>query len=487
MRVLFIDIDTLRPDHMGCYGYNRNTTPCMDKIADDSMVFDNYYTPNAPCLPSRACLVSGQYGIHHGCVGHGGTCGDMWLDGEPRGFRNALSANNLFGCFRKSGLHTASVSTFPERHSAYWFNTGFAETYDVGKGGGEIADEVTPIALDWLARNGDKDNWLLHVHYWDPHTPYRAPAEFGNPFKDEPLPDDWITEDIFKEHLTHCGPHSAREISMWNDDTPKEFPRHPGSILTRDAMKDFMDNYDCGVRYADDNVAKLIELIKSQGTYDDMVIIITSDHGENMGELGLYGEHATADHPTCRIPMIIKWPGMSKGRTQGLYLNIDLAPTVQELLNSPISPAWDGESYADVLKSGSGSSREYGVLGQCAHVCQRSVRFDDYLYIRTLHSGYHLFDDEMLFNIKSDPHETENIAAANPQLCARGAKYILDWEYEMMKTSKYSEDPMWRVMREGGPLHARGELGAYVKRLRETGRGDKAEELLRRYPNEKYG
>ena len=86
MRVIMFDIDTLRADHMGCYGYGRDTTPVMDSVAEEGVCFDRYYCPNAPCLPSRASLISGQYGIHNGIVGHGGTAADMRLQGESRGF-----------------------------------------------------------------------------------------------------------------------------------------------------------------------------------------------------------------------------------------------------------------------------------------------------------------------------------------------------------------------------------------------------------------
>ena len=73
MRILFVDIDTLRPDHMGCYGYSRNTTPHLDAVARDGVRFIQCYTSNAPCLPSRAALISGRFGILNGVVGHGGT------------------------------------------------------------------------------------------------------------------------------------------------------------------------------------------------------------------------------------------------------------------------------------------------------------------------------------------------------------------------------------------------------------------------------
>ena len=102
--------------------------------------------------------------------------------------------------FRQAGLFTASISTFPERHSSWWFSAGFHETYNVGGRGGESGEEVLPVALDWLDRHGDAGNWYLHVHLWDPHTPYRAPESFGNPFADEPLC-TFVDETVLQTHL----------------------------------------------------------------------------------------------------------------------------------------------------------------------------------------------------------------------------------------------------------------------------------------------
>lgn len=482
MRILMIDIDTMRPDHMGCYGYARETTPCMDAIAAEGMRFTNYYTPNAPCLPSRAALSTGMYGIHNGVVGHGGTASDIRYEGSERGFNDSITDGNLFNVFRKAGYHTVSISTFAERHSSYWFYAGFNEMYNVGKGGMESAEEVTPVALKWLEDNAETDKWFLHYHLWDPHTPYRTPDAFGNPFAEVPLADNWIDEKTFAEHYQHIGPHNPQEINMWDDQVDPEYPKHPGRLDTLQDVKKFIDGYDCGVRFADDNVAQLIQVLKQKGVYEDTAIIITSDHGENLGELGIYGEHATADEMCCHIPMIVKWPGVPAGSVEeSLHLNIDLAPTMAELLHVEPTPHWDGESYVDSLMQQKASSRECVVLGQCTHVCQRSVRFGDYLYIRTVHGGYHLFDDEMLFDVKNDPHEQKNLAPERRDLTNAASRMILDWEYEMMKISRSDVDPMWTVMREGGPIHSRGYLRAYVQRLRETGREEGARQLLEKY------
>jgi arylsulfatase A-like enzyme len=123
MKVIFLDIDTLRHDHLGCYGYKRNTSPNIDSIAAEGVRFDNYYCPNAPCLPSRASLITGQFGIRTGVVGHGGTAADLRPQGESRGFTDLYSENSLFMQFRRGGYRTASVSSFAERHSSWWFNS----------------------------------------------------------------------------------------------------------------------------------------------------------------------------------------------------------------------------------------------------------------------------------------------------------------------------------------------------------------------------
>lgn len=97
-----------------------------------------------------------------------------------------------------------------------------------------------------------------------------------------------------------------------------------------------IDGYDCGVRYMDEHIGKIISNLEKQGVLDETIIVITADHGENLGELGIYGEHGTADHATCRIPMIIRWPGMLKQHVDhGLHYNIDLIPTLAELFNKP--------------------------------------------------------------------------------------------------------------------------------------------------------
>ncbi|MBN1349157.1 sulfatase [candidate division KSB1 bacterium] len=486
MRLLYLDLDTLRADHLGCYGYHRNTSPNIDQIAGEGVRFDQYYCSDAPCLPSRTALMTGRFGIHTGVVGHAGTAADNRLEGAKRGFRSTLSYTSLPATLKQAGLYTVFIGGFGERHSAFPFYAGFREIYDTGLGGMESAEDVTPAALDWIARNAQKDNWYLHINYWDPHTPYRAPEDFGNPFEKSPLP-EWLTPEIVAAHRMLPGPHTAQDIGMYDNRTNPRYPRHPGEIKDMAGLRRIIDGYDCGIRYMDQHIGQLFEALRKEGIFDDLAIIISADHGENQGELGIYAEHATADNITCRIPMIVRMPGGMNGHIDtGLHYNLDLVPTLAELLNQQPKPIWDGQSYAPAILRGEDCGRDQLILSQCAHVCQRSVRWDSNLYMRTYHDGYHLFPDEMLFDVKKDPHEQKNLAADRSDLCREGAHRLAAWHDQMLRTMPegFSVDPMRTVLLEGGPAHANGQLKKYCERLERTGRGSSIEMLKKRHPRE---
>jgi len=478
MKVIYYDIDTLRPDHLGCYGYERNTSPNIDAIASQGVRFDQCFASDTPCLPSRAALFTGRFGIHTGIINHGGVAADMKLEGKDRGF-GALEGKNhgWMIALRKAGYHTVSISPFAERHAAWWFYEGFNEMINTGKCGKETADEVVPLALDWLEENAlEKEDWFLHVNVWDPHTPYRAPLEYGNPFEEEPAP-KWLTDDIIHDQYHSYGPHSAHE-------TPAHpsYPRMLPEIKDRNDFKKWIDGYDTGIRYADDFLGKIVEKLQELKSYDDVMIIISSDHGENHGELNIYGDHQTADYITNRIPMIVKLPGQTESWVNhGLHYNCDLSATFTELLGGKVNPRWDSCSFKDAIEQKQQSGRDYLVVSHSAWSCQRSVIFDDYIFIKTYHDGLKNFPKYMLFNFKQDPHEQNNLADQRPDLVEKGLSLLNTWYDEMMAKSDDGIDPMQVVLQEGGPFHTRGMLEGYCERLEKTGRKEAAEKLKSQY------
>lgn len=487
MRILYVDCDSLRPDHLGCYGYHRDTSPNIDSLTADARLFCNYYVSDAPCLPSRTAYFTGRFGIHTGVVNHAGLNADIRHRGSIRDTSTDDRFRTLPRELRDQDHHTVFVSPFPQRHGAWHVIDGFDEWYDTGMGGEERAEVVYPYAVEWLQKNAERENWYLHVNFWDPHTPYDTPMEFGNPFADEPAP-SWLTDERIREHYGSYGPHSARDVhhGYLTGDGPPDLERTPDEIADREDFERWVDGYDVGIRYMDRYVGKLIDLLKSKGVYDETLIVVSADHGENLGELNVYGDHQTADDLTCRVPLIVTGPEIEPGRDNGLYYHLDFSATLVDLVDGTVPDGWDGRSFAPSLVDGESCGREFLVTGQGTWACQRGVRWDDWLLLRTYHDGWKEFDPVELYDLSEDPHETKNLAGSSPVVAQRGMALLHRWRGQRgldaatgasggnPEAPRSLVDPLFEVIHNGGPAYLRGNMNVYVDRLRETGREEHA-------------
>ena len=515
MRLIYVDIDTLRPDHLGCYGYWRPTSPVIDSLAARGVRFTGVHASDTPCLPSRTALSTGQFGIRSGAVNHGGPATDPVPEGARRGFRTQAATHGWVSPLRDLGMWTSSISTFAERHSAYHFDAGFNECLNLGTRGLETADQVVDAACDWLVRRGCDDDWFLHVHLWDPHTPYRTPASFGDPFEGQALP-AWLTEDVRAAHWLLPGPHSAQELAGFGPrDVWDRWPRQPLQAASMEDVRRVYDGYDTGVRYADDQVGRLLATLDDLSLTDDTAVLVSSDHGENLGELGIYCDHQTADEVTTRLPAVLAWPGGSliPGSVEtGLHYQFDLWATVVELAGGEVPARWDGRSFADRLRTqrqsspsdgspGPGpaaspaapetpsgpagvrhptSGRNHLVLSHGAWTAQRSVRFDRWLCIRTYHDAFHGFPDLLLFDVEADPYEQHDRAADRPEVVEHALAVLADWSSDALARSHHGTDPLWSVLTGGGPWHSRVDVPWYLDRLRATDRAGWADRFAAR-------
>jgi len=487
--ILYLDIDSLRPDHLGCYGYHRRTSPSIDALAAEGVSFTQCYTPDAPCMPSRTAMTTGRFGIRTGVVNHGGVASQPRIWGADRGFSCSFTDPNWVSQFQREGYHTVAFSPFAQRHGAWHWYAGFMEIHNTGGGGMETADSISPQVTDWFARRGMQDDkpFFMWVNLWDPHTPYRTPLEFGNPFEKDPIP-AWYNELVRAAHWKKAGPHSPQEVNdfvpepEWlfgNPEWGQRFPafphRQPSQIASMEDARRMFDNYDAGVAYADLHVGRIIAELKARGLYENTAIIVSSDHGENLGELWVYGDHQTADQFTHRVPMVVRWPGITDAHAgrhdDRLMYSLDFAATSLEWAGLKVPKEWDGESFGMDYGTGVGRSRrEWLILSQLAWCAQRSVRWERYLFIETYHDGFHGYPEHMVFDLDADPHEQVDLASTRLDLVARGAEILRGWKEGVLKTSRYPEDPLETVMAEGGPFHVRNMGPAYLERLQETGR-----------------
>ncbi len=478
MRILYIDVDSLRPGHLGCYGYPTPTSPNIDRLAEEGVRFSNCYAPDLPCLPSRTSLFGGRFGIHHGAVSHGGTRAQPYGDGPQRGFHPSLAQTAWPALLRDRGHYTASISSFADRHGAWHIHAGFAEAIDPGLKGNEDATAISPLALDWLDRNADKSDWFLHVNYWDVHVPHQAPAKFHRASEAPPA---WLTSELLESHWSRPGRRSAQD--------PRTLLGHPGQPAPFDSLekvRDLYDNYDATIRYVDHQVGMLIDRLEQLGLLEETTVILSADHGECLGHLGCYGGHALADEHVAHVPMIVKSPALDRDvaghQDQRLCYPFDVAAWLAAQCGAQIPDSWD----AKPLPQGPGGStplREYLVVSQLAQSAQRAVRFDHqqerWLFLRSWYDGMAGLPDRMLFNLSQDPQELHDLASSRIDVLS-SAEAMLDQWTACMTDQGSRSDPLDTVLAEIATF-GRRHVEYYAQHLRRTGRGNWADELLARH------
>lgn len=450
MPIICIDIDSLRADHVSAYGYHGNTTPNIDELAEDGVRFERAYVANSPCMPSRAALTSGRYGIANGVVTHGKRSQQMnrpaneldwagsWTETEPE--RPWWTLPELFF---QNRVETIGVSSFP-RHPAPWFyhvwHTYVNPQEPPADDDGSWEDFQTPRAetvidetIDALDQQ-DCEEFFTYVQLWDPHSPYKRSEEEVAAFRGVESP-EYPTAEQIADH---------QSWDTWQSATFR-------SIGNRDDLDELVSNYDAEVHYADRHVGRLIDYLKTTGQYDESLIVVTADHGEEFGEHGLYREHWSTHDGTQRVPLIIKPPAdtsVEQGSRDHLVTNVDISPTLADYYDLEPPERWQGQSLRPIVESVAADGREAIVLEHGLYMAQRAVRTDDWKFIRTYHAGMweDVVPDCQLFDMTADPHEQDNLAYEHPDIVEELETVMLRW-VENHRIDH--EDPLRQVAREG--------------------------------------
>ena len=487
MRVLLIDVDSLRPDHLGCYGYERDTSPHIDRLAAQSVVFTNCFASDTPCLPSRTALATGRFGVKNGVNTHNGPGQQLRriADGH-RYFPDRIPTFALLG----ETMRTASISSFAHRHKAPWFSAAFRETYNPPhfRNGLETADDVTPLALEWLDRHGKEEHWLLHVNYWDVHHPYPVTREYvANVSKTWPKP-KWPSAETIAKHREMIGIRTAgqwnavedEETMAYRQKTEPRIGNYPMPFsYGADEYEFVINGYDAAIRLVDSHVRKLAERLEAIGVYEETAIIITADHGDAFGEHGIYAEHAFAHPANQNVPLIVKWPGGKPGVCDALVYQFDVMAALAEACGKSVPSGWDAVSLLPALTGRPFPGRPYLVCTQGTFTFSRAVVTKEWLYIRTIHPGTYDFEPEMLHRRTADPHCERNLMRDIEHRGAADAlkAHLTDWWYETAGTAGVA-DPLFESLAVGPYVY--GAIQPYVDRLKERGEDAKLERLRAR-------
>lgn len=492
MRVLYIDIDCLRPDHIGAYGYDRPTTPVLDSIAARGVRFENCHTSDAPCMPSRAALFTGQFGIVNGAVTHIGPASQLRFPG----FGHATDSDRpmWMQVLQRRGWRTASFSGFAPRHLAWWYGAGFTDNFS-GRlpGHHESAAEVGALAGPWLREHGADDNWFAHVQFFDAHTPYWASqSDRDRVTAVDPAHPHVTTAQLDWDREHWYGPRTATDWWTQQPDWRNAGGQPPsrgsdlmptGDINGEAEYRSFVDGYDAGVLAADTAVGELLAILDDLGVRDEVAVVVSSDHGESIGELGMYFEHGNAAEGTTRVPLIIDWPGVTVpgGVIDGLAYQLDLPPTMLSLIDEPAPSGWHGRDWSEDLRDPErGSTRDHLVCGVGIYSWQRAVRTERYRLIRTLHSGLYPYDDVYLFDMLADPDQRHDLSRELPEVVAELDHLLLEWILAETAGPAGVVDPFVEQLAAGYSPDIYCDLPRMLDRLESTGRHAFAEDLRRR-------
>ena len=318
LNIVLISIDTLRADHMGCYGYFRDTSPVLDSLAKQSILFENCISPLATTLPAHTSVFTTTYPLEHGILSN--------LQEDKSHYVRAAGLRTFAEAAAERGYRTAGfVSAAPLSRST-GTDAGF-ETYDEPEKRHRVAAATNERVLPWLEK-ASNEPFFLFVHYFDPHHPYEHHAQFEELF---------TTDERLEAHIAERGiPDSIKryKIDSENEDT-----------------REAINHYDMEVRYADAQVGLVLDKLKELDLWDRTALILMSDHGEGFGEHGSVG-HGSVPREQVHVPLMIRVPGLGPRRVKAPMSLVDVLPTALGRIGGDWSGFLDQGSGYDVLAEG---------------------------------------------------------------------------------------------------------------------------------------
>jgi arylsulfatase A-like enzyme len=433
MKIVFIVIDTLRADHLKCYGYSENTSPNIDKIASEGVLFERAYASDVPTQPSYTSMFTGQRGVKTGIVSHSLT--------EDLGYELPY----LSGILGANGHLTAAVSTLYMMRR--WFAEGFHYYMNPYAGRPRAllqqvdADDINAMAIPWIKANANKD-FFIFIHYWDPHTRYEPPEKYRGMFYKGEDPTDPRNSSLRDLKRSVLWPFYKRLLDSMK--AANNFERDISDIEFVRAQ------YDGEIRYVDDKIGELIQTLTDLGVIDETLLILTSDHGESLGEHNEYFDHCTVYEPIVHVPLIIRYPKeFRKGdRIKELVQLIDIPYTILKLANIAIPETFEGKDLRSIAnKEIEGYGEVYSNQG--LWTAKRTIiTKDGWKLIETIDPGFWECPPLELYNLRKDPKETENLALEEEEVVKELMLKMTMW---LKKELGIRPDPLRLIASRGLP------------------------------------
>ena len=402
LNLIFFGIDSLRADRMSCYGYRRLTTPHIDRLASQGVLFERNYSPHIPTTSAYASMLTGLDAFSTTAVAlrHQG--------GLPE------TIKTLPEVLREAGYNTSCVG-FTGNAAARGFDNylNFSGWGSWAEGRSPKADNLNEVAipeLDRLVAEGGP--FFLFLRHMDPHAPYLPPAPFERLF------------------------YSGNELDPDNHSMEPVFTFKPFCDFFADWMPPGVTDYryieaqyDGAVAYMDASIQRLLTRIDELGLAENTLVVLNSDHGETLYEHDCWFDHHGIYENTLHVPLVLRLPGVLPvaQRVSGYTLHQDLMPTLLELMGIRAKIQSDGQSLMPLILGEKASNYSEFYITECTWMRKHGWRTPEWKLVVALEPDFHFKPEVELYNLVRDPLELRNLADQEPGLVATLKKRMEDW------------------------------------------------------------
>lgn len=435
--LLFISIDTLRADHVSCYGYHLATTPTLDQIARNGTRFAQARSTAPWTLPSFASMFTGRYPTRHG-AGAEGPVRNI-AEEVPRPMAPGLTT--LAGALRRTGYRTAAITSNPYLH------LGPLQDFEEVTAKTIRADRIGTLTRDWVVRKAGRQPWMLWVHFNDPHEPTMA-SDIGLEalgFGEE------VLDDPEREALERWGTDAAYLGSpdLSDDDAARR-------LRTKLAL------YDASIRDVDTEIGRILETLHRDGELRNTLVVVVSDHGEEFhdhrmegclqaedprGFCGI-GHGHTLYEEQLHVPLILMGPGARAGLVvEESFSLVDLMPTLLGVLRVPTTAEVDGQDRRDWIEDPAREPLPCAAEA-IAYGPERKSWFDGRHKIHTDAMGNLIG----VYDLQRDPGEHHDLRAELDSLALATLRdQLIEWNESALASAPPPADPgaLSEEMREG--------------------------------------